>query len=81
MKIFIQPSWDNLDSDILNLLVESISKEFVNSKVTVNPLLKVDIHDFISKKKSTKVFLLFVLDFRKTRTIKRDKDFVFVLIY
>ena len=56
MEIIIQPSSDKLDNDILNLLVESISKEFVNSKVTVNPLLKVDIHDFISKKKSTKVF-------------------------
>jgi hypothetical protein len=41
MKIIIQPSTDKLDSDILNLLVESISKEFVSSKVAINPLLKV----------------------------------------
>jgi hypothetical protein len=43
MKIIIQPSSDKLDSDILNLLVESISKAFTNSKVTLNPLLKADI--------------------------------------
>ena len=64
MKIIIQPS-DKLDSDILNLLVESISKEFVNSKVTINPLLKVDIHDFISKHRNqlrSSDFLLWTLE-------------------
>jgi hypothetical protein len=34
MEIIIQPS-DRLENDILNLLIESISKEFVNSKVTL----------------------------------------------
>ena len=52
MEIIIQPSSDKLDNDILNLLVDSISKEFVNSKVTVNPLLNFDIHDFISKRRN-----------------------------
>ena len=49
MKIIIQPSTDKLDSNILNLLLESISKEFVNSKVIINPFLKLDICVFISK--------------------------------
>ena len=65
MKIIIQPSSDKLDNDILNLLVESISKEFVNSKVTINPLLKVDIHDFISKHRNqlrSSDFLLWILE-------------------
>ena len=64
MKIIIQPS-DKLDSDILNLLVESISKEFINSKVAINPLLKVDIHDFISKHRNqlrSSDFLLWTLE-------------------
>ncbi len=51
MDIIIQPS-DKLDNDILNLLADSISKEFVNFKVTVNPLLIFDIHDFISKRRN-----------------------------
>ena len=52
MEIIIQPSSDKLDNDILNLLVKSISKEFVNSKVTINPLLKFDIHNFIPKQRN-----------------------------
>ena len=75
MKIIIQPSSDKLDSNILNLLVESISKEFVNSKVTINPLLKFDIHNFIPKQRNQLRFLTFCFGFRKTQTIKRDKDF------
>ena len=51
MEIIIQPS-DKLDNNILNILIESISKEFVNSKVTVNPLMKFDSHDFISKRRN-----------------------------
>ena len=65
MKIIIQPSSDKLENDILNLLVESISKKFVNSKVTINPLLKVDIHDFISKRRNqlrSSDFLLSILE-------------------
>ena len=65
MKIIIQPSSDKLDNDILNLLVDSISKEFANSKVTINPLLKVDIHDFISKHRNqlrSSDFLLWILE-------------------
>jgi archaemetzincin len=65
MKIIIQPSSDKFDSDILNLLVESISKEFVNSKVTINPLLKFDIHNFIPKQRNqlrSSDFLLWILE-------------------
>ena len=64
MEIIIQPS-DKLDNDILNLLIESISKEFVNSKVTVNPLMKFDIHDFISKRRNqlrSPDFLFWILE-------------------
>ena len=74
MKIIIQPSSDKLDNGILNLLVESISKEFVNSKVTVNPLLKFDIHDFISKHRNqlrSSDFLLWILEkFKPSKEIK-----------
>ena len=63
MEIIIQPSSDKLDNDILNLLVKSISKEFVNSKVTVHPLLKFDIHDFISKHRNQLKFLTFCFGF------------------
>ena len=65
MEIILQPSSDKLDDDFFNLLVESISKEFVNSKVTVNPLLKFDIHNFISKRRnqlSSSDFLLWILE-------------------
>jgi hypothetical protein len=64
MEIIIQPS-DKLDNDSLNLLVESISKEFVNSKVTVNPLMKFDIHGFISKRRNqlrSSDFLFWILE-------------------
>jgi archaemetzincin len=64
MEIIIQPV-DKLDNDSLNLLVESISKEFVNSKVTVNLLLKFDIHNFISKRRNqlrSSDFLLWILE-------------------
>ena len=65
MKIIIQPSTDKLDSNILNLLLESISKEFVNSKVIINPFLKLDIRVFISKHRNqlrSSDFLLWVLE-------------------
>ena len=64
MKIIILPL-DKLHNDILNLLVDSISKEFANSKVTINSLLKFDIHDFISKRRNqlrSSDFLLWVLE-------------------
>ena len=62
MEIIIQPS-GKLDNDILNLLVKSILKEFVNSKVTVNPLMKFDIHDFISKRRNQLNLLTFCFGF------------------
>ena len=76
MEIIIQPS-DKLDNDILNLLVESISKEFVNSKVTVNPLLIFDSHDFISKRRNqlrSSDFLLWILE--KLKPAKERKILV-----
>ena len=73
MEIIIQPS-DKLENDILNLLIESISKEFVNSKVTVNPLMKFNIHDFISKRRNqlrSTDFLLWSLEkLKPTNEIK-----------
>jgi archaemetzincin len=48
MEIIIQ-SLIELDNDILNLLTDSISKEFTNTKVIINPILKFDIQDFIDK--------------------------------
>ena len=64
MEIIIQRS-NKLHIDILNLLVDSISKEFANSKVTINPLLKFDINDFISKGRNqlrSTDFLLWILE-------------------
>jgi archaemetzincin len=77
MKIIIQPSTDKLDSDILNLLVESISKEFVHSKVIINPVLKFNIHDFISKHRNqlrSSDFLLWIL--KKLKSSKEIKILV-----
>ena len=65
MDIIIQPSSDKLDNDILNLLADSLSKEFANSKITINPLLKFDIDDFISKRRNqlrSSDFLLWILE-------------------
>jgi archaemetzincin len=78
MEIIIQPSSDKLDNDILNLVVESISKEFVNSKVTVTPLLKFDIHDFISKHRNqlrSSDFLFWILE-----KLKPTKEMKILLI-
>ena len=64
MDIIIQPS-NKLDNDILNLLVYSISKEFANYQVTINPLLKFDTHNFISKRRNqlrSSDFLLWILE-------------------
>ena len=73
MDIIIQPS-DKLDNDIVNLLADSISKEFVNFKVTVNPLLIFDIHDFISKHRNqlrSSDFLFWILEnLKPTKNIK-----------
>jgi archaemetzincin len=76
MEIIIQPS-DKLDNDILNLLADSISKEFVNSKVTINPLLRFDIDDFISKHRNqlrSSDFLLYILE--KLKPTKETKILV-----
>ena len=67
MDIIIQPSSDKLDYDIfiLNLLADSIAKEFVHSKVTINLLLKFDIHYFIFKHRNqlrSSDFLLWILE-------------------
>ena len=77
MDIIIQPSSDKLDNDILNLLVDSISKEFVNSKVNINPLLRFDIDNFISKHRNqlrSSDFLLYILE--KLKPTKETKILV-----
>jgi hypothetical protein len=79
MKVTIQNS-NKLDNDILNLFIESISKEVFNSNVTTHPLLKFDIHDCISKTRNQLGIFRFELDFRKTQTIKRNKDFSHIFI-
>ena len=33
-----------MNKDILNLLAESISKKFINTRVTIGPTLKFNIH-------------------------------------
>jgi archaemetzincin len=81
MNIIIQPS-GKLDNDISNLLAASISKEFANSKVTINPILKFDIHDFIDNHRNqlrSSDFLLWILEkFKPSKEIKIlvicDKD-------
>jgi archaemetzincin len=77
MEIIIQPL-EKLDNDILNLLVESISKEFVNTKVSINPLLKFDIDDFISKYRNqlrSSDFLYWVLE-----KLKPSKEIKIVVV-
>jgi archaemetzincin len=73
MEIIIQPLIE-LDNDILNLLTNSISKEFSNSKLTINPILKFDIEDFIDKQRNqlrSSDFLLWILEtFRPSEDIK-----------
>jgi archaemetzincin len=73
MEIIIQPLIE-LDNDILNLLTDSISKEFSNSKLTINPILKFDIEDFIDKQRNqlrSSDLLLWILEtFRPSEDIK-----------
>lgn len=73
MEIIIQPL-SKLDNDILNLLGESISKEFAKSKVIINSILKFDIQDFIDKRRNqlrSSDFLLWILEkFKPSKEIK-----------
>jgi archaemetzincin len=73
MEIIIQPLIE-LDNNILNLLTESISKEFTNSKVIINPILKFDIEDFIDKHRnqlrSFDLLLWIVETFKPSENIK-----------
>jgi predicted Zn-dependent protease len=78
MKVIIQPTSDKLDSSILNLIVESISKEFVTFKVTINPLVNFYINDFISKYRNqlrSSDFLLWILE-----KIKPSKEIKILVI-
>ena len=52
MKIIIQPIEKDIDNDILNLLYDSISIEFNNIDVTIAPILKIDIHNFINRQRN-----------------------------
>jgi predicted Zn-dependent protease len=52
MQIIIQPLERDIDNNILNLLSDSISKEFNNIAVTIAPTLKVDIQNLIDKNRN-----------------------------
>ena len=50
MQIIIQPIEKDIDNNILKLLYDSISAEFDN--VIVAPTLKIDIQNFIDRRKN-----------------------------
>jgi len=50
MEIIIQPIEKDIDNNILKLLYDSISAEFDN--VIVAPTLKIDIQNFIDRRKN-----------------------------
>ena len=50
MQIIIQPIEKDIDNNILKLLSDSISGEFDN--VIVAPTLKIDIQNFIDRRKN-----------------------------
>ena len=52
MKIIIQPIEKGINNNILNLLHDSISIEFNNIDVTIAPILKTDIHNFINRQRN-----------------------------
>lgn len=50
MQIIIQPIEKDIDNNILKLLYDSIAAEFDN--VIVAPTLKIDIQNFIDRRKN-----------------------------
>jgi archaemetzincin len=52
MKIIIQPIGKDINNNILNLLYDIISMEFNNINVTIAPILKIDIHNFINRQRN-----------------------------
>ena len=64
MEMIVQPSSDKVPKHMVNLLVESTAGELVKFKVPVI-LMKVEIHDFISKHRNqlrSSDFLLWILE-------------------
>ena len=53
MQIIIQPIEKDIDNNIFKLLYDSISTQFSDINVTIAPILKVEIHNFINRQKST----------------------------
>ena len=51
MQIIIQPIENDINTNILNLLSDSLSVEF-NNNVIVAPTLKIDIQNFINKSRN-----------------------------
>ncbi len=49
MKIIIQPIGKDINNNILNLLYDIISMEFNIINVTIAPILKIDIHNYINR--------------------------------
>ena len=52
MQIIIQPIEKDIDNNIFKLLYDSISTQFNDINVTIAPLLKVDIHNFINRQRN-----------------------------
>ena len=52
MQIIIQPIEKDIDNNIFKLLYDSISTQFNDINVTIAPILKVDIHNFINRQRN-----------------------------
>ena len=52
MQIIIQPIEKEIDNNIFKLLYDSISTQFNDINVTIAPILKVDIHNFINRRRN-----------------------------
>ena len=52
MQIIIQPIEKDIDNNIFKLLYDSISTQFNDINVTIAPILKVEIHNFINRQRN-----------------------------
>ena len=52
MQIIIQPIEKDIDNNIFKLLYDSISTQFNGINVTIAPILKVEIHNFINRQRN-----------------------------